>query len=352
MKKFFTVFLAVVAALILWDIYVNFDYIDAFSGATPKAIAGKVPGGIEVKVKAFAGREYQFNSSTFRLLSKTRVRTREIEADGSVVGSYAYEGVPLGILLEGVDPDKSSTAPFDRPTDVVVIVKSASGKSSAFSYGELTMSTDSDPVILAYKRDGVKPEKDPEKYKGNREKPEINGVVLICPGDRDVSRYLDNVVSVELSTLNTEGLDVPEMKKGMKFVSSSVQFVDGNSRVSVDAAELIKKDVTFKWFRIGHGRGIKKKTTVEVSGSSFRKLLLNRFPELHREDFILVTGGDGYRTLFSGYEIFSEKTGNKMIVVDELEGKRPESGVLLGVISDFYIDRCVRGVAHIARIKK
>lgn len=351
MKKFFIVLTIIVALFVAWDIYTHYDYIDAFTGATPKALAAKVPGGISVKVTAFEGREYHFNSSSFRLLAKTRLRTREYKRDGTIIGSYSYEGVPLRVILEGVDPDKSVNAPFDRPTDIVVRVKSADGGVSCFSYGELTMATDSDPVILAYKRNEVLPDKEPEKYKGNKRKEEIENVALICPGDEDVSRYLEEVQEIEFIAPDTGRMAVPVMRKGMDYVSKTVVFAEKDRSVEVGADSLRIKEQSFAWFRIGHGRGIKRRELINVSGSRLSSVLRKYYPDLKKEDFILVTGGDGYRTVFSGYEVLEGRTGNSMIIVDEIEGKTPESGVLLGVMSDFYIDRCVRGVAHIARLK-
>jgi hypothetical protein len=39
-----------------------------------------------------------------------------------------------------------------------------------------------------------------------------------------------------------------------------------------------------------------------------------------------------------------------MMIIDEADGKEPEGGLTLGPVKDYYVDRCIHGLSHVAII--
>ncbi len=342
---------AAAAAFLIWDVVSHKDYIDAFSGATPLALEKDVPDGLSLMVDGKVKQTYHFTSRSFRLLAKTRVRTPEITPDNEIMGTYIYTGIPVYYIMEGVVPGKSKTDAFDRPMDMVVVFTSADGQTARFSYGELTTVTDSLPITLAYFREPVMPHKDPETYTRNKYKENIIGLRLICPREPDTSRWLDQVVRITLTVLQTPDHLLPSMQKNKECVSTSVNCLEvGDGTVRPASYEEIPIINVSDWFRIGHGRGIKGEHTVTASGYHLPSFLEHNFPGCGPGDFFLFVACDGYRALFSGREIFSTTAGNTFLLLNTMDGKPPKGGITVGAVSDFFADRCVWGVTHVVRI--
>lgn len=324
--------------------------MDALSGATPPALAKKVPQGILLTVDGKVKKTYTFNHRSFSKLAKTRIRTAEITPGGNIMGAYTYTGVPVLYILETVAPLKEKNAVFDRPLDMIVVFTSASGKTARFSYGELTMNTDSYPITLAYDREPVLPSKEPGKYTKNKYKGKLNGLRLICPREPDSSRFLDNVVRLTLTVPITPDKHLPLMQKNKKCTSDSISCVEGDKVWSATYKDVPIVKIS-DWFRIGHGRGIKGDRLSTVSGFQLPSFLKQNFPAGSPDDFFVFVGCDGYRSIYSGREIFCSEAGKSIILMKTIDGKAPKGGHTIAATSDFFLDRCVWGLSHVVRLK-
>jgi len=336
-------------ALIARTWYVrDYTQIMAVTGATPLAINKDAPCGLSLKVTGMLKKQYEFGSRAFNAFAPTRIRTREVSPAGAFEGTYIYNGIPLFNILEGVAPKKSKTAAFDRPLDMVVKVISSSGKTSLFSYGELTMTDDRHPVTLAFYRSELKPTKDPEKYDKNIHHGPIKGLRLVCPKDTDTGRYLDDVVEISLGLLPSPDAVLPAMKKGAECSAASLTCISGEKTAAASFAgvESASKD---NWVRVGHGRGYKSISS--LAGYSLRGFLRKNFPGCGPDDFFLFVACDGYRCLFSGREIFSTEDGEGMLLAREIDGKKPSGNNMLAPADDYFVDRDIWGLSHIAVIK-
>lgn len=151
---------------------------------------------------------------------------------------------------------------------MIVQVTAASGRKASFSYGELTMKDDRDPVIMAFHREPLMPSKDPEAYKKNKHMGNIQGLRLICPADKDTARYLDDVKGITLIIPPSPDQLLPKMKKGQKCTSSSILCVEG-TRTFPALYDNVESATLTDWFRIGHGRGIKGKNLSQAKGYDF-----------------------------------------------------------------------------------
>lgn len=347
---FATVLLVLAIWFILWDLISHRQDIDAFSGATPRALVQYISNGLSLTVDGKVKQVYYFSPHALGLLAKTRLRIPEVSPRGEILGAYIYYGIPVIHIMEGVAPKKDETDAFDRPLDMAVIFTSASGQTSIFSYGELTMTDDRFPVTLAFHREPLMPTKNPGSYTRNKYMENIKGLRLVCPREPDTSRYLDNVVRMTLISVATPDHLLPRLHKGKKCVSTSIICIDdGNVKPAFyEDVEILKQS---GWLRIGHGRGIKGDGLSTVSGYSLASFLKENFPGCEGDDFFLVVGCDGYRALFSGHELFFTAAGKTFMLVNTIDGKEPSGGKTVAAVADFFVDRDVWGVSHIVRIK-
>ena len=143
----------IILLLILISIFIYFrqqkknyyDMINAVSGATPLAIERDTPDGISLIIDGLVKHEYRFNASSLSGFASTRIRTREFSSDGKFLGAYAYSGIPVFNILEGIAPEKEAGALFNQPLDILVKFISASGESVGFTFNEIIMADDSLP---------------------------------------------------------------------------------------------------------------------------------------------------------------------------------------------------------------
>lgn len=339
-----------VVAFILFNVFRTRNEIDAFSGATPPALEKEVPDGLSLTIDGKVKQTYHFTSHSFRLLAKARIRTREVSPNGEILGAYIYSGIPVLYIMEGIVPKKEAAAAFDRPLDMVVVFYSLSGESAMFSYGELTTIDDSLPILLAYHRQPVLPSKNPENYKGNKYHENISGLRLICPHEPDTSRYLDNVVRMTLIELPTPDKLLPPQIKNKKCSSSAIECIEENNKRPASFENIPLVEIS-NWFRIGHGTGIKGDHLYNAVGYPIVSFLEQNFPGCNAQDFFVFVGCDGYRSIFSGSEIFRAAVGNSFLLLKTLDESVPEGGLTIAAADDFFVDRCVRGVTHIVRIR-
>jgi hypothetical protein len=100
---------------------------------------------------------------------------------------------------------------------------------------------------------------------------------------------------------------------------------------------------------VGHGLGYKGVAT--ASGYRLVSFLERNFPDDRESSFYVFVGCDGYRSLFSGTEIFGTAAGRESLILTEMDGETPSGGLTLGPVRDFYVDRNVWGLSHIVQLK-
>ncbi len=321
----------------------------SLTGATAKAFSVPVPEGITLTVNGEVKQENSFSGRALNGFATTILRTQEVSPSGEFEGTYTYIGIPLYFLLEGIAPKKPKDAAFDNPLDMVVTFTSKDGKKVHFSYGELTMTDDSRPVILAYDRKQIVPSHDDsgKTYTHNKHKSNVTGLRVVCPGDPDTARYLDNVTTITLRSPKVTFQGLPATVKGKKCSSDGITCVSKAGSAPVKFAGVPRTQVK-KWIRTGHGRGFKGIAATE--GYDLRALLRKNFPGCSHENYFLFIACDGYRTLMTGREIFLTEAGASMMVLDKLDGKKTPTGPMLGPIKDYFVDRDVWGLSHIVML--
>lgn len=355
-KKYIAIAAASVIAIIGFGYacssYKNYYKIMAVTGATPLAVKQDLTKDVSLEVSGNTKRVYKFNEDSLNAFASVYLRTMEVAQDGKFEGTYRYTGIPVLHILEGVAPEKKKDAAFDRPLDMIVTFISSSGKQSHFSYGELTMTDDSLPVILAYSRkELVATKSTPEKpYTLNKFKDDVTGLRLVCPGDKDTSRYLDDVKRIVIRDIEIDNTNIPvviEKLKGFKCFSESVKIVYNNKFLPLDLKGTDPVSVD-NWIRTGHGQGYKG--IASARGYNLRSVLKKNFPGADENRFYLFVACDGYRSIFSGREIFSTDAGKEMMIMTEFEGSPARGGTSVAPVRDYYVDREIWGLTHIVML--
>lgn len=323
--------------------------IMAVTGASPAALAEKTPSGVMLKITGLVKQEYSFPGDALKALASTRIRTQEVASNGIFFGTYAYIGIPVLHILEGIAPKMpEQKGAFDRPLDFIVTFISSSGKSVNFSYGEIIFVNDSLPVTLAYDRKEIKASKDPDKYDKNFFKENVKGLRLICPRDADTDRYLDDVAEIVLKRPVTRYGKFPDVKKA-NCISKAITCVSGKNEYTGKFEGLENKMIS-NWMRVGHGQGFKGISSAE--GYSLRAFLKKNFPNCSKDNFFLFAACDGYRCLFSGREIFEHSDGESMMILEKLDGKEAHGGYMLAPVKDYFVDRDVWGLSHVVLLDR
>jgi hypothetical protein len=320
------------------------------SGATPLAVEKKMPLDYSLTVKGLVKKEYRFSGSALNGFAATRIRTREFSPDGHYQGAYAYLGIPVFHILEGIAPEKPGNATFKQPLDMLVTFTATSGEKVNFSYNELLMVDDRHPVTLAYDREQLLPtnEKVRETYRLNLNSAPLSGLRLICPREPDTTRYLDNVVSITYSLLPVPEDLLPVRQKAIKCESNAVICLQGREAGTavLEGLPVLSND---RWVRIGHGHGFD--SVARLEGYDLRSFLYANFPGATGSDFFLFVSCDGYRCLFSGREIFCTTDGLEMMIARSLNDQMPKEGLMLVPAADFFHDRAMWGLSHIVLLR-
>lgn len=345
------VILAIGVAVFLYARKQNENYYDLLivSGATPLAVAEKVPETFSLTVNGLVKKEYVFSGSALNGFAATRVRTREFSPEGEFLGAYAYLGIPAYHILEGISPQKPDGAVFNQPLDMLVTFTSASGEKVHFSLNELLMTDDSHPVTLAYMRKPVLPTTEAvrDKYAFNLFRDNLSGLKVICPGEPDTSRYLENVVTATYTTLPAPDDLLPVRSKGKKCTGDSILCIE-NRESKLARFENVVPAEKGHWVRIGHGHGFED--VAEAGGYDLRSFLTANFPGAGETDFFLFVACDGYRCLFSGREIFETDNGKEMLIAATINGSPAPQGFRLALTADFFADRSMWGLSYVVRI--
>ncbi|MFZ7110490.1 MAG: hypothetical protein ACOWYE_02310 [Desulfatiglandales bacterium] len=114
-------------------------------------------------------------------------------------------------------------------------------------------------------------------------------------------------------------------------------------------AELSKEEIR-DWIRVGHGHGFMGISS--ANGYPLRAFLRKNFPNCGSgQDFIFVSC-DGFRTIFSGPEIFLNEEGESILLMTELDGKPAKGGITIAPLRDYFVDRDVWGITHIVLVDR
>jgi hypothetical protein len=140
------------------------------------------------------------------------------------------------------------------------------------------------------------------------------------------------------------------MEKGKKCTGGAVICIEKEKQWPASQENLPLKEIK-NWFRIGHGKGIRTDHLSTVKGFPLPLYLKKNFPAGDdNNDFYIFVGCDGYRSIYSGREIFHTAAGENLLIVESIDGEIPGNGMSIAPVSDFFLDRGVWGVMYIVKV--
>lgn len=326
-----------------------------------------VVGSVQTEIKA--------DAKGLAELPRVADRVRVAWPDRRYRGTYEVSGPTLFSLVGKAAVTKKVEDGFNRPIDLLVVVKGRSGQEALLSIGELEMGMQGGRVLLAdrlrllvpHHHDEIPPLAEPDGWlevgtraglkvpegcgdcHTEKKVPDLSipkGVCLVAAGDGWPVRFVEDVVEVSVRQV---GVKVPgHMKKGAKpGPTVLLHRLDGTS-VPLNAAALgAVSRLSFTDASFGMGRGFHG--IHSWTGPSLAQVVAPHVPagtDLDRL-WVLVTAADGYRTVMSGREVFGDPNN---LVLGATEDEKPlddRGPYRLVVRNDFFIDRSVHSVQEI-----
>lgn len=312
-------------------------------------------------------------------LSRQRLLAKLSGQGGAYRATVEADGVALKELVERAEVAKAMDDNFDRPLDLAVVVTGRDGKKALFSWGELFLAGDTGAAVLAdrlrpFLPHHHEPVSEPliasGAWLGPAERASLDvsgcagchdggkvpkvdlprGICLVPTRDATGRRFVEDVVSIEVKQA---GFPAPPRKKDLAdaWVEAPPLVLPGGKAVALSAKALKGLPrVESEDDAIGLGRGFRGRS--RQAGVSLTALLRKHLPAGTDPGllFVVVTGSDGFRSLYSGGEILLSRLPENVVLVDTEGGKSlfRKSGRLKSVVrSDFFVDRSIRSLAEV-----
>lgn len=296
-----------------------------------------------VTVGGMVGQTLQLDLADLDLLNSTRVKLNEADPKGNSRGSFFCQGPPLQSILKLAGWRKPA-GEFPKKVDLAILVTARDGNQAMLSYGEIVFRNPGH-AVLATKITPVMPMKppmaDPEHLKQLGRKVALPKLALATDFGRQ--RCLEGVRDIQIITLPPKpfkGLHHPPHCKEVKITKA-----DGSVKTLTSLNDMNRFETTLKC--VGEGRGWEGFR--RLSGVPLRDILLAAEVAPSPTKGILVSSGDGYRSMISCGELFGTEEGARIMIADTLDGKPIEHGgrFMMAVPGDLWADRWVKSVAGI-----
>jgi hypothetical protein len=341
------------------------------------ACAAAAPAAPGVSLGGCLARPGQLDAATTAGLPAYRRLVKVAAPGGAYRCALEVEGYALKDVLDRLEVKKTVDDGYDRPLDTCVAVTGRDGRRALFSYSEVFLAGDGGPLLvprarllLPHKHDPVRtagPDPtavllDPAQRAGldlsgcaqcHNGEPLLklalpSGWLLAMPGDGFGGRFVEDVAAIDVVQV---GIPVKADRNAAKgaYVAEPALVGPAGGPVPLTparfaaAAKVAWKDATFG---MGMGfHGIRAWEGVDL-GSLLRPLLTRLLPAGAdpTQAWVLVTAVDGYRTLYSGAEVFAAPPGRGVGLAARINGAALGKGSgRYHVVprSDFYVDRDV-----------
>lgn len=329
----------------------------------------------QVKVTGSVKTSLTVDQTVVASVARSIEKIRLAAPDGRYRATVEASGASLWSLLDKAGVEKKTPDGFNRPIDLLVVVKGRQGHEALFSIGELQMGLQAGRVLLAdrlrllipHHHEEIPPLAEPDGWlevtaraaltvpegcvscHAEKKVPAVDlprGVCLVAAGDPWPPRFVEDVVEVSVRQV---GVTVPaHMKKGAKAGPTvSLVRLDGSSVVLNAAALSALGQTSFADAAFGMGRGFHGVHT--WSGVPLARVVAANVPAATDLDrlWVLVTAADGYRTVLSGKELFAGVRDALLATSEDSQPLGERGPMRLVVPADFYVDRSVHSVQEI-----
>jgi len=318
------------------------------------------------------------DAKTLRGLNKYNRLVKIADANGKFLASLEVSGYALKDVLERKEVKKQDDG-FDKPMDIFITAKGQGGKSVLFSYGEVFLSDD-EGVILADSARMVLPHRHPPLNVGKNDptilldikrRGSINldscvschngdgydelyfpkGWLLISAQDGFAGRFVEYLTEINIAQVGIKATDTRRSGGRDSFIESPT-IVGPDGKNHEFKADDFQKLPRLKMEDAGVGLGTGFRGIRVWEGAPLKGMLQHLVPQDvdPRSTYVLVTAADGYRSLFSGAEVFCKADEKCVLIIDRRDGKALERGqgqYAMLPRGDFYADRHVRMVKEI-----
>jgi hypothetical protein len=299
--------------------------------------------------------------------------------NGQYRSSIEVEGYALKDILARADIQKKTDDGFDRPLDTFIIVKGSDGSQALLSYSEIFFAAGAGPILVPRAR-LLLPHKhallnsaanDPTVFRSGIERDHMDlsscaschagpkppaisvprGWLLVVPQDEFGGRFVEEVTEI---AVRQTGIPVKPNRESAKTKTIEVPeliAVDGTRTMLTPKRYKQLPQHTWSSATFGMGAGFRGYHTFQ--GADLDAVLRPLLPAGTDPGklWVLVTSEDGYRSLFSGSEVFAAPEGKSIMLANRKDGATLGAGSGLYQIvprADFYIDR---GVVQVKEIR-
>jgi hypothetical protein len=330
-----------------------------------------------VYFKGAVARPGQLNVALTRGLPTYRRLVKVTGSNGQYRSTIEVEGYALKDILDRVQVKKEDDG-FNEALDTYITVKGRGGEQSLLSYSEAYLANDGGPLLVerarllfphhhqplgndnsnptilhnAEERGGLNLQTCSACHTGNPA-PVLSvpqGWLLVTSSDDSSRRYIEDVVEINVHQV---GIPVKDTRATAKNAVIDVPMLVGpDGKQTPLTAQQYRRLPKSAWqdTTFGLGKGFHGRHTWQ--GTSLDALLRPLLPPGTdpSKTWVLVTAADGYRSLFSGSEVFAAPEGKSVLLADREDGQALGAGSGRYHIvsrSDFFIDRSVRMVKEI-----
>ncbi|MBF0547341.1 MAG: hypothetical protein HQM08_23065 [Candidatus Riflebacteria bacterium] len=336
---------------------------------------------LSLKITGAVKQEKTLSISDLEKLASTQERVKIGSSTNSYLGTFEANGVEFSRILEANNIVKKSPDGFDRELDMYIIAISRNGKKAVFSYGEIFLGNNANGILLTKGLRFIYPHKHTDTSKFNWSNDEWfsgsgetagkaeksgcfachngstqqnlyfpKGICLAAAHDSWPGRFIEDVIEIKVCQSPAAEKEVqPQNKDTMWVEKPEIIFPDGkkieiSSETLKGQPKITMNDCCFglgKGFHGLHAYGGYALTSILKQGLANSDL---------NQLCVLVTSADGYRSLFSGGEVFLSKNPENCLLLESEDQNplKPGNGkykVFLN--SDFFVDRCLRSIAKI-----
>ena len=245
----------------------------------------------------------------------------QFDSNGHFMGELYYQAVPLRTLVQFAGIQKEFDARFTKPIDLAIVIKDVSGKMAVFSWGEV-MEHDPAGIVVAI-----------ASLPGAAKNPKIKGELtppvaptdlpwLIVAHDIVTDRSLKRIAQIDVVNV-TERITVTAVTE--KSGPAETVEITGAVREALTIKKLSQFPETEVTVKRRHRRD-GENVLAQYRGASLRTLVEKAGVTADTNSIVLIWSPDGYRSLVSYGELFLSQYSNRMVIADQLNGKKLHDG--------------------------
>ncbi len=277
------------------------------------------------------------------------VQLNEVERNGDFRGNFLCRGVPLRALLETACVAKEES-PFNKKTDLAILIKNTKGEQVALSWGEVFYKNPGN-IIVATAAVPIMPHGNCTRCHQNDEhlpwveplKRTISFPKLVISTDMYGDRSLDGIVSIEVLDLRPA---MPAEKKSPLFSDRFTITGKGiKDKVFTRLPKKPRRTLVVK--HVGEGKGYHGIHRFE--GVPLKSFLEGPAQQAGLDTVFFFSAPDGYRSLLSYGELFLDPSGERMIIADKDGGKpiKADGKFCFVPPDDLFLDREIKALEKI-----